>query len=62
MIMLIVAATCVFVEPTAGIIAGILLSLGKGAILESKAWVLCKLRKGDAVLARFNCDLVPLKS
>jgi hypothetical protein len=59
MIMLAVTATCVFVEPTSGIIVGILLSLGKGAFLESKAWVLCKLRQGDAVVAQFNCDLVP---
>ena len=59
MIMLAVTATCVFVEPTSGIIVGILLSLGKGAFLESKAWVLCKLRQGDFVLAKFNCDLVP---
>jgi MFS superfamily sulfate permease-like transporter len=58
MIMLIVTVTCVFVEPTAGIITGILLSLGKGAFLESKAWVLCKLRKGDTVLAQFHCYLV----
>ena len=58
MIMVVVAATCVFVEPTSGIIVGILLSLGKGAFLESKAWVLCKLRQGDSVIAQFNCDLV----
>ena len=58
MIMVVVAATCVFVEPTSGIIVGILLSLGKGAFLESKAWVLCKLRQGEAVIAQFNCDLV----
>lgn len=60
MIMIVVALTCVFVEPTSGIIVGILLSLGKGAFLESKAWVLCKLRQGDSVIAQFNCDLVRL--
>jgi MFS superfamily sulfate permease-like transporter len=60
MIMLAVTATCVFVEPTSGIIVGILLSLGKGAFLESKAWVLCKLRQGDCIVAQFNCDLVPV--
>ena len=56
--MIVVTVTCVFVEPTSGIIVGILLSLGKGAFLESKAWVLCKLRQGDTVIAQFNCDLV----
>jgi hypothetical protein len=35
--MLVVAATCIFVEPTSGIIVGILLSLGTGALQESKA-------------------------
>jgi hypothetical protein len=58
MIMLAVTATCVYVEPTSGIVVGILLSLGKGAFDESKAWVLCKLRQGDSLVARFNCDLV----
>jgi hypothetical protein len=56
--MLVVTASCIFVEPTSGILAGILLSLGTGALMESKAWVLCKLRQGDEVLAQFTCDLV----
>jgi hypothetical protein len=56
--LIVVALTCVFVEPTSGIIVGILLSLGKGAFLESRAWVLCRLRQGDEVIAQFNCDLV----
>ena len=51
MIMIVVAVTCVFVEPTSGILVGILLSLGKGAFLESKAWVLCKLRQGPLDVA-----------
>mmetsp|Transcript_46829 Transcript_46829/g.124591 ORF Transcript_46829/g.124591 Transcript_46829/m.124591 type:complete len:651 (-) Transcript_46829:158-2110(-) len=57
MIMICVAVTCVFVEPTSGIIVGILLSLGKGAFIEAKAWVFCKLRQGEKVLASFYCDL-----
>jgi hypothetical protein len=61
-IMVVVMATCVFVDPASGVVLGILLGLGKGAFLESKAWVFCKLRQGDFVLAKFNCDLVPRPS
>jgi hypothetical protein len=57
--MLAVITTCVYVDPTSGIIVGILISLVNGAFEESKACVLCKLRQGDSVVARFDCDLVP---
>jgi len=56
-ILVVVMVTCVFVDPASGVVVGILLGLGKGAFLESKAWVFCKLRQGDFVLAKFNCDL-----
>ena len=57
--MLVVTATCVLVDPTSGIIVGVLVTLGMGALVESKAMVLCKLRQGDCVVAQFDCDLVP---
>jgi hypothetical protein len=60
--MVVVVVTCVFVDPASGVVVGILLGLGKGAFLESKAWVFCKLRQGDFVLAKFNCDLVPRRT
>eukprot|EP00292_Cryptomonas_paramecium_P004330 CAMPEP_0113694668 /NCGR_PEP_ID=MMETSP0038_2-20120614/20435_1 /TAXON_ID=2898 /ORGANISM="Cryptomonas paramecium" /LENGTH=651 /DNA_ID=CAMNT_0000617051 /DNA_START=29 /DNA_END=1984 /DNA_ORIENTATION=- /assembly_acc=CAM_ASM_000170 len=56
-IMVVVSVVCITVNPVSGIVIGILLSLGKGAFMEAKAWVLCKIRRGDVILTKFNCNL-----
>jgi hypothetical protein len=59
--MMAVAVTCVFVDPAAGAVVGVLLGLGEGALLACKAWVDSRLRRRDSeyVLAESSCDLVP---